>query len=72
MKNKIVIILASFFLPFTLKAQQTMSSEPEMADAFRSNGKIYVVISVLTIAFTCIVAYLIYIDVKLRRLENKK
>jgi cytochrome bd-type quinol oxidase subunit 1 len=46
--------------------------EPEMADLFRSEGKIYVVIAVLVIIFLCLIGYLIYIDIKLRRLENKK
>lgn len=44
----------------------------EMADAFRSEGKIYVVISVISIIFICLIGYLIYIDLKLRKLENKK
>ena len=43
----------------------------EMADAFRSEGKIYVVISVISIIFVCLIGYLIYIDLKLRKLENK-
>ena len=43
----------------------------EMADAFRSEGKIYVVISVISIIFICLIGYLIYIDLKLRKLENK-
>ena len=44
----------------------------EMADAFRSEGTIYVVISVISIIFVCLIGYLIYIDLKLRKLENKK
>lgn len=47
-------------------------SEPEMADLFRSEGKIYVVIGVLVITFLCLIGYLIYIDIRLRKLENKK
>jgi hypothetical protein len=43
----------------------------EMADAFRSEGKIYVVITVISIIFVCLIGYLIYIDMKLRKLENK-
>jgi len=46
-------------------------AEPEMADKFRSDGKIYVVIAVLSIIFTCIIAYLIYIDFKLKKIEKK-
>ena len=45
---------------------------PQMADTFRSEGKIYVVIAVLSIIFVCLTAYLIYIDIKVRRLEKKE
>jgi len=69
MNNKIVIFLASFLLPLIGKAQDATS--PQMADTFRSEGKIYVVIAVLAIVFLCIVAYLIYIDIKVKKLENK-
>jgi Na+/alanine symporter len=70
MNNKIIIVLMSLLFPFIGKAQEVAG--PAMADTFRSEGKIYVVIAVLTIAFTCIIAYLIYIDIKLKKLENKK
>ena len=43
----------------------------EMADTFRSEGKIYVVITVISIIFMCLIGYLIYIDMKLRKLEKK-
>ena len=50
---------------------EEMVREPEMADLFRSEGKIYVVIAVLAITFLCLIGYLIYIDLKLRKLEKK-
>lgn len=59
----------SILVPSLGKAQEVAG--PEMADTFRSEGKIYVVIAVLSIAFICIIAYLIYIDIKLKKLENK-
>jgi uncharacterized membrane protein YdbT with pleckstrin-like domain len=71
MKNKISLIIASLLIPFLGKAQEVVS-EPQMADTFRSNGKIFVVIGVLAIIFICIVVYLVFIDIKLRKLENKK
>ncbi|MES2761949.1 MAG: CcmD family protein [Bacteroidota bacterium] len=43
----------------------------EMADAFRSEGKIYVVIAVISIIFICLIGYLVYIDMKLRKQELK-
>ncbi len=47
-------------------------SIPQMADTFRSEGKIYVVIAVLSIIFVCLIAYLIYIDIKVKKLEKSK
>ncbi|HAP01768.1 MAG TPA: CcmD family protein [Bacteroidetes bacterium] len=43
----------------------------EMADKMRSNGKIYVVVSVLIIIFTGITAFLISQEIRLRKLEKK-
>lgn len=70
MKNKLFILFVTLFLSVIAKAQ-TISSEPKMADTFRSEGKIYVVIAVLAIIFICLIGYLIYLDIKLRRLEKK-
>jgi CcmD family protein len=42
-----------------------------MADAFRADGKIYVVIAVLGIIFVGLVTYLIYLDKKISRLEKR-
>jgi CcmD family protein len=46
------------------------SSEAEMADAMRSNGKIYVVVAVLTLIFIGIVVYQISLNRKLNKLER--
>ena len=70
MNNKIILILAGLLIPFLGKAQEIIS-EPQMADTFRSEGKIYVVIAVLSIIFLCLIGYLIYIDIKIKKLENK-
>lgn len=56
----------------SVESVEQVVKEPEMADLFRSEGKIYVVIAVLAITFLCLIGYLIYIDLKLRKLENKK
>lgn len=37
---------------------------------FRSSGKIYVVVGIITIIFLCIVLYLIRLDKKISKLEN--
>ncbi len=69
--NKLFLIIVSALFPFLGKAQE-MAAEPQMADIFRSDGKIYVVITVISIIFICLIGYLVYIDVKLKKLENKK
>ena len=48
------------------------NAQTEMADTMRSNGKIYVVVTVLATIFAGIFAYLIYIDRKIARLEKEK
>jgi CcmD family protein len=45
--------------------------EVEMADAMRSNGKIYVVVSILLVIFVGIVGFLIFMDRKITRLEKR-
>ena len=64
------MLLVSILMPFFMKAQE--ATGVEMADTFRSEGKIYVVITVISIIFMCLIGYLVYIDLKLRKLENKK
>ncbi|MBC7696529.1 MAG: CcmD family protein [Burkholderiales bacterium] len=70
MKHKILLLLAGLIIPFLGMAQE-VEAEPQMADTFRSEGKIYVVIAVISIIFMCLISYLVYIDIKLRKLENK-
>ena len=49
-----------------------MAQEIEMADAMRSNGKIYVVVAVIVIIFTGLLVYLLSIDSRLKKLERAK
>lgn len=60
---------AAFALLLTTFAQP--ASEVEMADAMRASGKIYVVVTVLSIVFTGIVVYLITLDRKISKLEKE-
>jgi CcmD family protein len=70
-------LIRSFFAPFIIllltaagsAAQET--SQVEMADTLRSNGKIYVVVTVLSIIFIGLIIYLIVIDRKVGRLERE-
>jgi hypothetical protein len=59
-------------MSFVAFSQSALDNQPQMADDFRANGKIYVVITVIAIIFICLAAYLVYIDLKLRKLEQKK
>lgn len=38
---------------------------------FRTSGKIFVVVGILTIIFTLITIYLVRLDAKISKLENK-
>ena len=56
--------------PFAL-AQNGEESTIEMADTMRSDGKIYVVVLVVLIAFTGLMIYAISTDRKLSKLEKE-
>jgi CcmD family protein len=50
---------------------QATRSAVVMADIFRADGNIYVVIAVLGIIFVGLITYLIYLDKKISRLEKR-
>ncbi|MDP4129733.1 MAG: CcmD family protein [Bacteroidota bacterium] len=55
-----------------VQAQDSLRNEkPQMADAMRSNGKIYVVVAVLLVILAGLFLYLFQTDRKLTRLEQK-
>lgn len=68
-----IIKITSFILlnVFTIFAQNTSSETVEMADVMRSNGKIYVVVLVLGVILTGIIVYLINLDKKIAKIENR-
>ena len=47
------------------------AQDAEMADTMRSNGKIYVVITVISIVMSVLLIYLFFIDRKVKKLEDK-
>jgi CcmD family protein len=69
MKNFVKI----FFLILVLSVQtvSAQSQQPEMADVMRSNGKIYVVVTIITIVLLGLAAYLFTLDRKIARLERE-
>ena len=64
--NKLIKVLTLLLLPTITFAQNI-----EMADAFRSSGKIYVVVAIMVILFAGLLGYLITIDKKVSKLEKE-
>lgn len=52
-------------------AAQIAADQPEMADALRQDGKIYVVVLVLVIILSGLLLYLVRLDRKVSRLEKE-
>ena len=75
MKNSLrnaVLVLAALVLPVLRALAQTPGSDtPEMADALRQSGKIYVVVAVIAVVLTGLLIYLISLDRKIGRLERE-
>ena len=74
-KNNWLSRAVALLLPLLLLASaafaQATANEPEMADALRASGKIYVVVLVLVIIVTGLLVYLIRLDGKVSRLERE-
>ena len=62
-------LLALLALPAL--AQTVAADTPEMADALRQSGKIYVVVLVILIILAGMLAYLVRLDRKVGRLEQE-
>ena len=69
--KKLLSLLAFLLISANLLAQQTVDSGVEMADAMRSDGKIYVVVAVIAVVLTGLLVYLIMLDRKIGRLEKE-
>lgn len=71
-KFRLYFIAIVACLMCTIAATAQMQQQPvEMADAMRSNGKIYVVVAVLTTILAGIVLYLIRLEKKIKRMEKE-
>lgn len=68
--RKLIFILLLLLNSVTLFAQA--DSSVEMADTFRSSGKIYVVIATIAIVFVGLAIYLFAIDSRLKKIEKEK
>ncbi len=67
--KKIGNLLSCLFL--LLISVSGFSQNAEMADAMRSEGKIYVLVAIIAVVLSGLIAYLIYLDRKTARLEEK-
>jgi len=62
-------LLLTFLSAVQLLAQS--ANEVEMADTFRQEGKIYVVVAVMLLIFSGLIVYAIRIDQKVSKLEKE-
>lgn len=69
MMRKFISAALLFIISFIAKSQDT-AKNVEMADGFRSDGKIYVVVAVILTIFTGLIIYLIRLDKKITKLEK--
>jgi CcmD family protein len=69
--KKYSLLLLLVFCHFWGMAQSAVDT-PEMADRFRADGKIYVVLAVIVVIFIGLAFYLIQLDKKITRLEKNK
>lgn len=66
--KKVSISIILLLLSLSVIAQE---NAPEMADKFRADGKIYVVVLVLATIFAGIIAYLVRLERKISKLEKE-
>ncbi|AMR28660.1 hypothetical protein A0257_17180 [Hymenobacter psoromatis] len=78
MKNNLLSRAGALLLPLLLLAGAALAQtnavaadQPEMADALRASGKIYVVVLVIVIILSGLLAYLVRLDGKVSRLERE-
>lgn len=60
-----------FTILFSLLVLTTQAQEVEMADAMRSDGKIYVIVAIVLLVLVGLIAYLFLLDRKITRLEKE-
>jgi CcmD family protein len=70
MVKKLLILVLLCLLNFGF-AQPTQAVGPDMATAFYAEGKIYVVIAVVSIVFIGLAVYLLRMDKRISKLENQ-
>jgi cytochrome c biogenesis factor len=67
----LMFLLSGWLLPVVLYAQDSVGDKKvEMADRFRADGKIYVVIAVVVLILLGLIIYVTRLDRKISRLEK--
>ncbi|RSK32339.1 CcmD family protein [Hymenobacter metallilatus] len=66
----VVTLLLALVLP-VLEVVAQPATQPEMADALRQSGKIYVVVAVIAVVLAGLLFFLVSLDRKLTRLEKE-
>jgi len=61
----------TFLLFFGLLSTNIAFAQAEMADSFRADGKIYVVVAIILIILLGVFLYLFFLDKKVRKLEDQ-
>lgn len=64
-------VLSIFLVLITTVLAHAQPQEIEMADGMRAEGKIYVVVAILVVILLGLVGYLVILDRKTSRLEEK-
>ena len=74
MLKKIILYISLFLcsLPITILAQVADEQKKYTAFDMRSNGKIYVVVTVVLIILIGLLLYVVRLDRKITKLENKR
>jgi hypothetical protein len=69
--SRVYLFVCAMMLSAFVCAQDSLKNEkPQMADALRSSGKIYVVVTVLVIILIGLFLYLVNTDKKISRIEK--
>jgi CcmD family protein len=64
-------IILPFFLIILSLTRAAAQQEVEMADALRTEGKIYVIVLIILIVLAGMFVYLFLLDRKVKKLENR-
>jgi hypothetical protein len=66
----LIAVMLALLCTVTYAQDSVASKRPEMANAFRANGKIYVVIAVLVAILAGLFIYVASLDRKMSRIEK--